>query len=359
MSYPCACPSPAASTFLVNQTPADPHTALFLLKAQLLLSTCGPPTNWTITKSSNGTVFAAQGDVILTAADLATPGAWFVAQGKGWYDTNVVYYTQICFQTDGGRGLRVKVSPRAGFTGGTPGLVRTPSAVDEQYLLGGGTDASPTYTNYFKTIPGRMQGWVSEVNEGQWFATYDAGGSVATTLWFIDRPQPNPTGAGGNLLDAERIVFYAQSSTTCALASSLSCESTAPLSPFDYGQASALWGRCPPQIRCVYDTSQVLQIVRPGGSAQTLIYGEPTYPEAPFCYERRAADSGVALPGEVGDFTTVGEKGTSVYFRFGGQIQSVPEALNNVDPVTGADCPNGTFAVGAFLGPWGGAAVVL
>lgn len=359
MSYPCACPSPAASTFLVNQTPADPHTALFLLKAQLLLSTCGPPTNWTITKSSNGTVFAAQGDVILTAADLATPGAWFVAQGKPFYDTNAAYYTQLCFQTDGGRGLRVKVSPRAGFTGGTPGLTRTPSAVDEQYILGGGTDASPTYTNYFKTIVGRMQGWVSEVNEGQWFATYDAGGSAATTLWFIDRPQPNPVGAGGNLLDAERIVFYAQSSSTCALASSLACESTAPLSPFNYGQATVLWGRCPPELRYVLDTTQTLQVCIPGGAAQTLVYGEPTYPEAPFSYIRRAADSGVTLPSEVGDNTTVGEKGTSVYFRFGGQIQSVPTTLDNINPVTGADCPNGTFAVGAFLGPWGGAAIVL
>lgn len=359
MSYSCACPSPATSTFLVNQTPANPHTALFLLKAQLLLSTCGPSPNWTITKSSNGTVFAAQGDVILTAADLATSGAWFVAQGKVWYDQNVAYYTQLCFQTDGGRGLRVKVSPRAGFTGGTPGLTRTPSAVDEQYILGGGTDVSPTYTNYFKTIVGRMQGWVSEVNEGQWFATYDVGGSAATTLWFIDRPQPNPVGAGGNLLDAERIVFYAQSSSTCALSSSIACESTAPLSPFNYGQTSALWGRCPPAMSYVFDTSNALQVVIPGGAAQTLIYGSPTYPELPLSYARRAADSGVTLPGEVGDNTTVGEKGTSVYFRFGGQVQSVPVTLDNVNPVTGADCPNGTFAIGAFLGPWGGAAIVL
>ena len=46
---------------------------------------------------------------------------------------------------------RIKYSASAGFVGGSPSNVQTPSATDEQILLSGGTDAAPTYTGLLGT----------------------------------------------------------------------------------------------------------------------------------------------------------------------------------------------------------------
>ena len=49
---------------------------------------------------------------------------------------------------------RVKYSRAAGFVGGTPSASQTPSATDEYLILGGGTDAAPTFTALFQTTQG-------------------------------------------------------------------------------------------------------------------------------------------------------------------------------------------------------------
>ena len=49
---------------------------------------------------------------------------------------------------------RVKFSYSAGFTGGTPGATRVPSATDEGLYLGSGTDAAPTGTAMFAADAG-------------------------------------------------------------------------------------------------------------------------------------------------------------------------------------------------------------
>jgi len=204
-----------------------------------------------------------------------------------------------------------------------------------------------------------MQGWCSDSNESQFMLWYPVGGGAASSLLFIDRPQPNPKGSGGNLLDKERLIFYAQTGSNCALCASVASEATGPMSFFRYGEAQALWGRCAPIMEFVYDTAGTARKELPGGIASELIYGMSTVEEAPLRYRRRAAVSGVTLPSEVGDVTTVGSKGTSVYFRFGGQTKTQPELLDSVDSNTGGSVVGGTLAIGDLLLPWNGTALLI
>lgn len=345
-------------TFVPNATPVSSADAAFQIKQAALLTAAGS-TNWSILSSSDGSRFAAQGDVITSAASLATPGAWWVQKSRGFKDIDTVYYTQLCWQVDGAGGVRLKISPRAGFVGGLPNLVRTPSATDEQYLLGGGTDAAPTYTAFIPVPGQRMQGFWDDSDESMLFLWYPVGGGPASVLVFIDRPQPNPIGSGGNLLDKERITFYAATGSNCALCAGLASEATGPRSFFRYGEDQALWGRCPPAMEYVFDASGVLQKELPGGVATEILYGGAAAEEMPFRYRRRAAVSGVSLPGEVGDITTVGSKGTSARFRFGGQTQALPVLLDSVDSRTGAVAVGGTLAIGDILVPWNGTALLL
>ena len=345
-------------SFVENATPVSPADACFQIKNSALKTTSGS-SNWTILSSSDGARFAAQGDVITSTASLTTVGAWWVQQARGYKDQDSTFYTQLCWQVDGAGGLRLKISPRLGFTGGTPGLTRTPSAADEQYWLGGGTDASPTYTAFVPSPGQRMQGWWNENDETMFFVWYPVGGGPASALMFIDRSLPNPKGSGGNLLDKERIEFYARTGSNCALCADIASEATGPRSFFRYGELQALWGRCPPIMEYVFDASGTARKELPGGVATEILYGEATVEETPFRYRRRAAVSGVSLPGEVGDVTTVGSKGSSIWFRFGGQTKSQAELLDSVDPSTGQVVTGGTLAIGDVLLPWNGATLLL
>jgi len=340
-------------TFVPNATPVSPAEAAYFIKRAAVNA------NWTILSSSDGARFAAQGDVITSAAALSTAGAWWVQQARGYQDIDSTYYTQLCWQVDGAGGVRLKVSPRSGFTSGTPNLTRTPSAADEQYILGGGTDASPTYTAFIPAPGQRMQGFWDDSDESMLFFWYPVGGGPATSLIFIDRSYPNPKGAGGNLLDKVRLEFYAQTGSGCALCTSIASEATGPFSFFQYGTAQALWGRCPPAMEFVYDGSGVARKELPGGVATELLYGETTTEEMPFRYRRRAAVSGVTLPGEIGNVTTVGSKGSSIRYRFGGQTKARPELMDSVNPVTGQVTSGGTLAIGDILLPWNGTALLL
>jgi len=342
--------------WLENATPTSGADALFKIKSTLLLSLLGS-VNWTIQASGNGLVFAWPGDVITAVADLARAGAWFVARSLPWQDAGQTYYTELCVQTDGGTGLRIKVAFRTAFTGGTPSPTQTPSAADEQYWIGGGTDASPTYTNFFAASGYRLQGFVSGFNETLCFLEYPIGGGPCSSLLYIDRPLPNPVGGGGNLLDKERICFYALTGSNCALALGLASDNTGPRSMFLYGTSGQLWGRCPPQVQAKYNSSNALTKTLPGGCATSVIYPEPVVPEGPFIYRRSADVAGVALPGEVGNYNTCDDKGQSAAFRFGGQTKSGPVLLAAVNPFTGDAVPNGALQIGDFIMPWSGTAI--
>lgn len=138
--------------------------AMFRLKE--LLKTCG----WTVTSSSDGTTYNAAGDQITLpgagAGGMNNASAWFVIRdfaSKLWYTVQ---------RGTGGNNnaLRVKVA-RVAPAAGIPGATRVPSqttAADEQILLGGGTDAAPTYGNFgtAATFSGRAEivAWDAQEN---------------------------------------------------------------------------------------------------------------------------------------------------------------------------------------------------
>lgn len=83
-------------------------------------------------------------DVLTTfvagANGLNNPLAWFVLQ-------HPASSRRLSFQFQGvvTPYWRIKYSLSAGFTGGTPSATQTPSAVDEKFLMGSGTDAAPNF----------------------------------------------------------------------------------------------------------------------------------------------------------------------------------------------------------------------
>lgn len=122
-------------------------TAFFRLKTVLIAA------GWTVTSSSDGTTYSAVADVITTGATgaggLGNTNAWYCIQEPGGRRQFTIQHLTTTF-------FRVKYSALAKFTGGTPGALQTPSATDQQILVGGGTDAAPTGLLYFNTGNNRV-----------------------------------------------------------------------------------------------------------------------------------------------------------------------------------------------------------
>lgn len=98
---------------------------------------------WTCSLSSDGYSNYGNGNQITSDGKglhgFANSGAWCVLNrtiGSQQY--------QFCLQTDGYMGLRLKYS-KLGFNNGLGSLTEVPGSTDQQVLLGGGTDAAPTY----------------------------------------------------------------------------------------------------------------------------------------------------------------------------------------------------------------------
>jgi hypothetical protein len=127
-----------AKYYNVNNSPATGAEALYNLGKVLSSSA------WTIISSSDGSSYGA-GETYFTSTSLAATNAWYIVQeptgvgGREW-----------CFQrTSANTTWRIKVSPNAGFSGGSPSATQVPSATDEGVIWGGGSDASPTGTVFF------------------------------------------------------------------------------------------------------------------------------------------------------------------------------------------------------------------
>jgi len=99
---------------------------------------------WTVKSSGDGnSLYSSSGDV-LTAPSNMLYKCWFRISDPG--DSH-----EWCFQMSNTISVdwRVKISSLDRFTGGSPDFDTVPSAVDEQIIIGGGTDASPTYAELF------------------------------------------------------------------------------------------------------------------------------------------------------------------------------------------------------------------
>jgi hypothetical protein len=130
----------------VNGVPTTGAAAIYKLKTTLKAA------GWTVPRSSDGSTYNSSGDQITHAGI----GAGGMENGKAWFvieSPNGEH--QWCFQRDlsDNAEWRVKVSSLDGFTGGSPGILETPYATDEQIMNGGGSDGSPTFGDLF-TVDG-------------------------------------------------------------------------------------------------------------------------------------------------------------------------------------------------------------
>lgn len=147
-----------SSELIVRQNPTitgagffKAHQTLFCLKERLKAA------GWTVLASSDGlTYFPASDGITLNQSgtgpgSVGNPRCWIrIRQPSG----GVAPYAgvrEFTFQTTDTFGsFRVKYSS-LGFTGGSPSILDTPSAADEQIIMGSGTDASPngvTFTSF-------------------------------------------------------------------------------------------------------------------------------------------------------------------------------------------------------------------
>ncbi len=139
----------------------------------------------TVAKSSDGATYNSSGDQITTdsgAGSLATSGGWVLISAPG-----SAY--QILVQVGTTTNARVLTSV-AGFSGGSPGVSRVPTATDQQFInsIGAGTDASPTYSQLWATDGTyRCYGAFGDSSEGYdwWFATIPTGGGTPSTLLMV------------------------------------------------------------------------------------------------------------------------------------------------------------------------------
>ena len=106
---------------------------------------------WTVKSSSDGTTYNSSGNQItggLSGANgLANSEAWFRIQAPLFGSVK----RELIFQrsTSGDLNWRITYSPSAGFITGSPAATVVPSASDSVVILGGGTDASPSFSALF------------------------------------------------------------------------------------------------------------------------------------------------------------------------------------------------------------------
>jgi len=137
-----------------NDTDSTVQSLWFNFKAKMKLA------GWTVPSSSDGTTYNASGDQITvnatSGAGAINTSSWFILT----HPTLDTYQRHICIQFGAGANqIRVKLS-WSGFSAGTPGIARVPSAADEQILIGSGTDASPTYTSVLSSIAGNINAFM-------------------------------------------------------------------------------------------------------------------------------------------------------------------------------------------------------
>jgi hypothetical protein len=178
-----------ARQWSVNNTPATCAVAVFTLKT--LLKVAG----WTVTKSSDGTTYNSGGDQISSGSSGANgmdnAKAWFVIKMPG-------VNRSFCLQRTSSVGAntsynwRIKYSASSGFSGGSPGILQTPSAADEKIMLGGGTDAAPSWGGFFaQTTDGAFR--------------YNAFADDTAPYGFLAWNWTNTTGANGHAFGLEPV----------------------------------------------------------------------------------------------------------------------------------------------------------
>lgn len=133
------------STSSVNLAPSTGAVAVWNIIQTLKQA------GWTQVEDADGTTYSSSGAQVTGGASgahgLGNNGAWVrLRDPGGTHEISIQRGTTDLV-------WRVKWSHSARFTGGSPGATRVSSATDEQIVngVGGGTDASPTFTTIFGT----------------------------------------------------------------------------------------------------------------------------------------------------------------------------------------------------------------
>ena len=246
-----------AFAWSVNNTPANGGAAMFLFKT--LMKAQG----YTVPSSSDGTTYNSSGDQITTntsgAGGIQNAQAWFILKhptipGKQWcYQNNATPGTSAA-------NWRIKHSYLAGFSGGTPGATRVPSAADEVIMIGGGTDAAPTFAAIFGADGGYRFNCGCDSTTGSFFSfAFPTGGGPSTHGMFMDPVVPL------NVADTDPYVTGCAQSNGFQMTGGMSAGST-------WGSYGGVVTGAPPALSAVaeqttfvtnpFDSKDVAQFIR-------------------------------------------------------------------------------------------------
>jgi hypothetical protein len=210
--------------YSVNNSPATGNIAMYI--AMTLLVSAG----WTVKSSSDGTTYNSTGNQITSG----NSGAGGLANSKAWFRIQAPLFNsqtrELIFQTSSSTNasFRIKYSASAGFIGGSPGAIQTPSATDEVIILGAGTDAAPTFSSQFSTDATyhfHMMAGDSSIGYSFYFFANTGGAQPANALnacFIFDVLQIGSY----NSLDTDPCIIYTSQSTS-SLGTSLTGAATA------------------------------------------------------------------------------------------------------------------------------------
>ncbi len=177
-----------ANIFKNNFSPTSGSHLMYELKTLLMAA------GWILKGNGDGsTNFSNVADNTVTPAgtDYIT-STTAASVNRNWWRVRMANTTaEFVFQHNNAsvqHQWRIKFSP-TGFVGGTPSATQVPSATDEVVLCGGGTDASPSYTQIFSTTDGSYRTNImcqDAAPYGFWMACFPNGGGSPNGGMMLD-----------------------------------------------------------------------------------------------------------------------------------------------------------------------------
>lgn len=192
----------------VNQTPITSAIGVFNWLTELIAA------GWTKISDSDGTTYSSSGTQV-TGGGSGTNG---LGNTKAWVCMkDPAGKTQFTFQrgTDN-QHWRACHSPVDGFITGSPAATVCPTAADEAVTLGSGTEASPSFTQWFTGTEASMRFNSNALDTAPytwWVATWPVGGGTNTGCGFFDGVVSPITGVGYTSDDDPHVVNFDSSSS--------------------------------------------------------------------------------------------------------------------------------------------------
>lgn len=178
-----------ADAYILNVVPTT-YGQAFSLFAEMLVSA-----GWSYKASGDGlSGYSATGKIFTGTGT----GALGWGNAKAWARMQAPdARREFLLQHSNAANARIKYSPLAKFTAGSPSAIVTPSATDEKTIVGGGTDAAPTYGSWFNsailTSGVKFQGQASGTAPyGFWFTHFLIPAGATQAGFMMDPVQSVP-----------------------------------------------------------------------------------------------------------------------------------------------------------------------